>query len=142
MKLPLPILTSLLLFLTASTFVAAAELRIGSATSDITPDKPVSLAGQFRTRVSSVPQTPIVAAAIAIEAVENGRPVDQSILISCDLVGIHHSVMTQFREHLRPLLPEVDMRKVIVSATHTHTAPVTSEIKEETLIAYPIPPGS
>ena len=141
MKLPPPILTSLLLFLTGSTFVAAAELRIGSATSDITPDKPVALAGQFHTRVSSVPQTPIVAAAIAIEAVENGRPVDQAILISCDLVGIHHSVMTQFREHLRPLLPEVDMRKVIVSATHTHTAPVTSEIKEETLIAYPIPPG-
>ena len=141
MKLLAPILTSLLLCLTTSTFAEAAELRIGSATAEITPDKPVALAGQFHTRISNAPQTPIVAAAIAIEAVENGKAVDQAILISCDLVGIHHSVMTQFREHLRPLLPEVDMRKVIVSATHTHTAPVTSEIKEETLIAYPIPPG-
>ena len=141
MKHLAPILASLLFCLASSTLVEAAELRIGSATADITPDKPVALAGQFHTRVSSAPQTPIVAAAVAIEAVEDGKAVDQAILISCDLVAIHHSVMTQFREHLRPLLPEVDMRKVIVSATHTHTAPVTSEIKEETLISYPIPPG-
>ena len=117
----------------------AGELRIGSATVDITPDRPVALAGQFHTRISQKPETPIAAAAVAIEATEGGRVVDHSILISCDLVGIHHSVLAQFRKHLQPLLPEVDVRKIIVSATHTHTAPVTSEIVEETLITYPIP---
>ena len=134
-------IASLLFCFVSSAFAEAAELRIGSATVEITPDRPVALAGQFHTRVSNTPQTPILAAAVAIEAVEEGKAVDRAILISCDLLAIHHSVLTQFREHLRPLLPEVDVRKVIVSATHTHTAPVTSEIREETLIHYPIPPG-
>ena len=129
-----------LLFLLCLPFaVHAAELRIGSATVSITPDRPVALAGQFGTRISQKVEAPIIAAAVALESVEGGKSAEQSILISCDLVGIHHSVLAQFRQHLKPLLPDVDVRKVIVSATHTHTAPVTSEIPEETLITYPIP---
>jgi len=127
------------LFLCLSAAIHAAELRIGSSTVSITPDKPVALAGQFGTRISQSVEAPIIAAALAIESVEGGKVADQSILISCDLVGIHHSVLAQFRQHLKPLLPDFDVRKVIVSATHTHTAPVTSEIPEETLITYPIP---
>lgn len=129
----------LLLCLLAFGSIHAAELRIGSATVSITPDKPVALAGQFGTRISQSVEAPVIAAAVALESVESGKPVDQAIFISCDLVAIHHSVLAQFREHLKPLLPELDVRKVIVSATHTHTAPVTSEIMEETLITYPIP---
>lgn len=132
-------LTPLLLALLFTTTLPAAELRLGSATVSITPDRPVALAGQFGTRIAETAETPLIAAAVAIESIEGGQPVDQSILISCDLVGIHHSVLAQFRQHLQPLLPGFDVRKVIVSATHTHTAPVTSEIPEETLITYPIP---
>ena len=117
----------------------AADLRIGSATVDITPDRPVAIAGQFETRISTKPDTPIFASAVAIESLDGGKAVDQSILISCDLVAINPSVLAKFRAQLQPLLPEMDMRKVVVSATHTHTAPVTSEIKEEALITYPIP---
>ncbi len=123
---------TLLCLLLGST-LQAAELRIGSATVSITPDRPVALAGQFETRISQKVESPLIAAALAIESVEGGKPVDQTILISCDLVGIHNSVLAQFRRRLQPLLPGFDMRKVIVSATHTHTAPVTSEIN------YPIP---
>lgn len=130
---------TLLLCLIAACSVAAAELRIGSSTISVTPDRPVALAGQFGTRISQSVEAPIIAAVVAIESVEAGKVVDQSILISCDLVAIHHSVLSQFRRHLKPLLPDFDVRKVIVSATHTHTAPVTSEIPEETLITYPIP---
>jgi hypothetical protein len=130
-------LIAVILCLAAS--LHAAELRIGSSTVSITPDKPVALAGQFGTRISQSVEAPIIAAAVAIESVEGGKVVDQSIVISCDLVAIHHSVLAQFRQHLKPLLPDFDVRKVIVSATHTHTAPVTSEIPEETLITYPIP---
>lgn len=123
----------------ASPSLHAVELRIGSSTVSITPDRPVALAGQFGTRISQKVESPVVAAAVAIESVENGKPVDQSIFIACDLVGIHHSVLAQFRKYLHTQLPDFDVRKVIVSATHTHTAPVTSEIPEETLITYPIP---
>ena len=129
----------LLLCLLLTSTLSAAELRIGSATVSITPDRPVALAGQFGTRIAGKAETPLICAAVAIESLEGGKPVDQSILISCDLVGIHHSVLAQLRKHLQTQLPEIDVRKVIVSATHTHTAPVTSEIPEETLITYPIP---
>ena len=127
-----------LLLMTLSS-VHAAELRLGSATVSITPERPVALAGQFNTRISQRIEAPVVASAVALESIEAGKTVEQAIFISCDLVAIHHSVLAQFRKKLKPLLPELDMRKVIVSATHTHTAPVTSEIPEETLITYPIP---
>ncbi|MDZ4287091.1 MAG: hypothetical protein U0984_03990 [Prosthecobacter sp.] len=126
-------------FAVLGTIAHAGELRIGSATVDITPERPVALAGQFHVRISQKPETPIIAAAVALESIEGGKVVDQAILISCDLVGIHASVLAQFRKYLQPLIPELDVRKVIVSATHTHTAPVTSEIAEETLITYVIP---
>ncbi|MBX7207899.1 MAG: hypothetical protein K1X78_06300 [Verrucomicrobiaceae bacterium] len=117
----------------------ATELRIGASTVSITPDKPVALAGQFGTRISEKVEAPVMVSAVAIESVEAGKPGDQCIFISCDLVAIHQSVLTQFRNALKPQIPDFDVRKVIVSATHTHTAPVTSEIQEETLITYPIP---
>jgi hypothetical protein len=129
----------LLLALLVTNSLHAAELRIGSSTVSITPDQPVALAGQFGTRISKNVEAPIIASAVAMESVQDGKPAEQAIFISCDLVGIHHSVLAQFRQHLKPLLPDFDVRKVIVSATHTHTAPVTSEIPEETLITYPIP---
>ncbi|MDI1313136.1 hypothetical protein [Prosthecobacter sp.] len=128
-----------LLCLLISLSARASELRIGSATADITPDQPVALAGQFGTRISQKPETAIIAAVVAMESTDGGKVVDQAVLISCDLVAIHHSVLDQFRRHLQPLIPDLDVRKIIVSATHTHTAPVTSEIAEETLITYPIP---
>lgn len=95
---------TVLLCLLVTTTTIAAELRIGSSAVSITPDRPVALAGQFGTRISQSVEAPIIAAAVAIESVEGGKVADQSILISCDLVGIHHSVLAQFRLHLKPLL--------------------------------------
>lgn len=116
----------------------ADQLLIGSATVDITPDEPVALAGQFSTRISQKPQTPIIAAALAFEAKRDGKSVDHAIIISCDLVAIRNPVQEKFREHARALLPDVDMRKVILTATHTHTAPVTTEPTENRYL-YDIP---
>jgi len=49
------------LILLISTAGHAAELHIGASTVSITPDKPVALAGQFHTRISRKPETPIIA---------------------------------------------------------------------------------
>lgn len=124
----------LILCLTAN----ADELLIGSATVDITPDQPVALAGQFNTRISKKPETPIAAAAVAFEAKRDGETVDHAIIISCDLVAIRNPVLEKFRDHAKSLLPDVDIRKVILTATHTHTAPVTSEPRENRYL-YDIP---
>ena len=68
---------------------------------------------------------------MAFESRRDGKAVDQAIMISCDLVAIRQSVLEKVRAHLQPLLPEVDMRKVILTATHTHTAPVTTRVERQ-----------
>jgi hypothetical protein len=117
----------------AAASISAAELRIGAATTSITPDKPVALDGQFATRISRGVDNPIVATAVAIEARSGDRVVDQAILVSCDLVAIRPPIQPPLRDRLRKKLPDFDPRKVILTATHTHTGPVMEEGK------YPIP---
>ena len=138
MNSPRHLLALLCTFLLSQTILPAAELRIGSATVDITPNQPVALAGQFSTRISKKPETPIIASAVAIEALEGGQQRDLAIMVACDLVAIRAGIQEQFRQKLVPLLPGVDPRKVFLSATHTHTAPVTTEVKENRYL-YHIP---
>lgn len=114
---------SLVVAAIANQHASAATLLIGAAAADVTPDKPVALAGQFDTRISRGVDNPITATAVAIEAREGERPVDQAIFISCDTTSFRASVIDPLRERLRAKLPEVDPRKVIFTATHTHTAP-------------------
>jgi hypothetical protein len=104
---------------------AAAELRIGASTINITPDKPVALDGQFNTRISRGVDNPITATAVAIEA-GNG---DQAILLSADIAVFRPPVPQPLRDRLRKKLPGFDPRKLVMTATHTHTAPVTEEGK-------------
>ena len=111
----------------ASISASAAELRIGAATVDITPDRPLALDGQFRTRISSGVDNPITATAVAIEAYEGERMVDQAIFVSVDMVSVNPLILKPLRERLRDKLPELDVRKLVMSATHTHTAPVVME---------------
>lgn len=107
--------------------LTAAELRIGTATVNITPDQPVALDGQFNTRISRGVDNPITATAVAIEAREEGRSMDQAILLSCDIVVFRSPIPKPLRERLQAKLPEFDARKLVMTATHTHTAPVTEE---------------
>jgi len=106
---------------------SATELRVGAATTSITPDKPVALDGQFETRVSRGVDNPLTATAVAIEAREGERRVDEAILLSCDIVVFRPPLPQPLRERLHEKLPEFDPRKLIMTATHTHTGPVTEE---------------
>lgn len=126
-------LRSLLPSLLVVTTLRAAPLLVGSATVDITPDQPVALSGQFNTRISKTPETPIVATALALESEK-----EQAIIVSCDLVAIRNGLQERFRAKLKPLLPEVAMERVFLTATHTHTAPVTLETEEHRYL-YQIP---
>ena len=116
----------------------ADDLLVGSATIDITPDQPVALAGQFSTRISKKAETPLVAAAIAIERPAAPQPAELAILVACDLVAIRPGIQEMTREKLGRLLPGLDTRKFLLSATHTHTAPVTTELVDNPNL-YDIP---
>ena len=106
---------------------AAAELFVGGASVSITPDQPVALWGQLHTRISTAVESPVMATAIALESRENNEVLDQAILVACDLVAIPEVALAETRKLVKERLPEFPVEKIILSATHTHTAPVLTE---------------
>ena len=105
----------------------AAELRIGTATADITPVLPAALGGQFNLRIAHTAATPLTANVVALESSEGGRSLDMAILVSCDLVGIPDDYLAQVRDEVRKRLPKVDGHKIFLNAIHTHTAAVLED---------------
>ncbi len=97
------------------------KLRIGWASTDLTPDRPVQICGQFHARVSEGVRDPITATALALST--DGDNAAAAVLVSCDVVGIPDGLRDQVRERLRDLALNLDPRCVAFNATHTHTAP-------------------
>ena len=118
--------TCLLLVLTVA-IAQAAELRIGTATTSITPDKPVALDGHRGLRISKKVESPITATALALESRDGNQVLDQAIMVSCDIVAIRQGILEKVREKVKPRLPDFEITKLFLSATHTHNAPVTLE---------------
>ena len=112
-----------------SSAVHSAQLHIGAETLDITPDQPVALDGQRNVRISKKPETPLFATALALESREGDQGLDHAIIVSCDLVAIRAGILAKVREKIWNRLPGVDLKKIFMSATHTHTAPVTVDGK-------------
>jgi len=104
-------------------------MLIGWASTDITPDRPVCLRGQFHVRISQGVNDPLTATALAIEASDGSGGSDQAIMVSCDHVGLSHEFGEKLREMVRPRLPGFDVRKIFLNATHTHTGPTVTEGK-------------
>ena len=96
-----------------------SKLMIGWAEVDLTPDKKVSLAGQFAERISEYVEKPITATAMAVS-----HGTEQMILVSCDLVAVAWNLVTAVRNRLNNNTLGLDPEKVVISAIHTHTGPV------------------
>ena len=94
-------------------------LRIGWAQTDITPSQPVLIAGQFHARLSEGVLDPVTATALVLDADD-----DQAVLVSCDLVCISDELRDAVRSRLAGRAKGLDPSKVVLNATHTHTAPV------------------
>ncbi|MDX9794695.1 MAG: hypothetical protein RBU24_14400, partial [Kiritimatiellia bacterium] len=114
-----------------SIFVAgaaqAAELLVGAAEVSITPDRPISLAGQFHQRISKKVESPCMANVLALEASEAGKPAGQAILISVDVVSIPVEVQRDLRARLGARLAGFDTNMLFLAATHTHTGPTLNQ---------------
>ena len=98
-------------------------LQAGWASADITPPKPVNLVGQYEKRIARSIRDPLTATALALETRGVDGVGDQAILVSCDVVAIPRKALDRLREKLKPRLPDFDVGKLVLSATHTHTAP-------------------
>jgi hypothetical protein len=103
------------------------RLHVGWASRDITPDRPVALDGQFNKRISQGVAARISVTALALETRSGDAPLDQAILVSCDLVAIRDGIQARLRKLLEGKLEGFDLRKLLLNATHTHTAPVTGD---------------
>ncbi len=93
-----------------------SKLKIGWAEISITPDRKVSLCGQFYERVSEYVETEITATAMAIES--DG---EHLVICSCDLEGIGSNLIKGIREKLKGV-EGLNPDNVILHATHSHTS--------------------
>lgn len=100
------------------------ELQIGTATADITPKLPVALMGQFNLRIADTIETPLTANVIVLESRNGNRTLDMAIMVACDVTEIPESLLTSVRNAAHKQIPELDVRKIFLTAIHTHTAPV------------------
>jgi len=111
-------------FLAAPVSVKAAELWIGAATANITPDRPLPLTGGTTVRIGREVHSPLVANVLALESRNGKESLDQAILVACDLCVIRPGIQDGLRKHLANRLPGFDLNKLFLAATHTHAAPV------------------
>ncbi len=100
------------------------KIKIGWAEESITPNKRLSLCGQFYERVSKSVESEITVTAFALEC--GG---EQAVICSCDLTGINPGLQLRVREKLEGKT-DLDLSKLMLHATHTHTSHTYSTYKE------------
>jgi hypothetical protein len=115
--------------LLATFHTTAAELWIGAAEADITPDRPVSLTGQFHVRVGQPSNilSRCKAEVLALESRESGKASDCAILVACDVCYVPRDIQQRFRAYLGDRLKGFDADKLFLAATHTHTGPALDQ---------------
>lgn len=122
--------------LSSASTVRGNDLYIGTAEADITPDLPVALAGQFHLRIAHTVRTPLVANVVVLDSRDGGRSIEQTVFVACDLVGIPAVLTEMVRKQVQQQIPELDVKKIVLSAIHTHTGPV---MESGTSFEYNIP---
>ena len=95
----------------------AADLQIGFAETDITPPKGFPMAGYYHERLAEGQIDPLKAKAIVFRGDQQ-----QAAIVVCDLTGISIDLATAVRRRAaeKTGIPASD---IVVSATHSHTAP-------------------
>lgn len=98
-------------------------LCIGWAIEDITPDGPVSLFGQYYERISEYVESPLKITACAIETKDETGKKEQAIMVSMDLIYTIRALQDALKNLVKDQIPDFDVRKLFLNATHTHSAP-------------------
>ncbi len=94
------------------------SLQIGWAQADITPEKPVLVAGQFPARLSEEILDPLVAVVLVLQSGD-----EQTVMVCCDVVSISDELRDAVRYKVRSANPAIATEKIVINATHSHTAP-------------------
>ncbi|HIJ53859.1 MAG TPA: right-handed parallel beta-helix repeat-containing protein [Planctomycetes bacterium] len=99
------------------------SLYAGWASVDITPKKPVVVIGQLHKRIARTTVDPLTATVLALESRGRGANNEQAIMVSCDVIFIRKAIQQRIRDLVKQQIPDFDVRKLLLNATHTHTAP-------------------
>ena len=101
------------------------QVYIGWKKVGIMPDRKSLLMGQFHARLSRGVISPLTATVLAMETRNaQGESIDQVVFVSCDLVEAGFNEELKARLHGRT--PGLELDKLTVSVTHTHSAPCIS----------------
>lgn len=98
--------------------IAASELKLGTADVKITPHVGIPMAGYYSRRESEGVSDDIYAKAAVLD---DGKA--KVAMVVCDLIGLPRSVVLEARR-LVEKQTGIPANHVMISATHTHTAPV------------------
>ena len=98
-------------------------LRIGWAMEDITPGDSAILFGQYYDRIAKFVQSPLKVTALAIESTDEKGDKEQAIMVSADLLLIPGTLQDSLKIWVKKQIPDFDVRKLFLNATHTHSAP-------------------
>jgi len=95
-------------------------MRAGTAWADITPSKPIHIAGQLHARLGEYAHDPLT---INAAAFDDGS--QQVAIVSCDLLFLIDDFIGEVQSicHERFGIPA---RSVLIACTHTHAAPCTT----------------
>lgn len=102
-------------------------LYIGVASTDITPALPAALDGQMGLRVATIAETPLTANVLVLDSRQGNRSSNITVIVSCDLVTIPSELDHMIKQAVAKRLPALDTKKIIINATHTHTAAVVRD---------------
>ena len=94
------------------------KMNIGLASGVITPNGPISLCGQFETRISRYVESDLTANCAVLE---DGSA--QLILCSLDLESVSQSLTQRILELVEREESEIDTDTVALCCTHTHDGP-------------------
>lgn len=119
-------LCSLILFLLLVSPLHAATLKIGVARGDITPPKSVPLWGQFNLRLSQGVESPLMVNVVALESADREKRLDSAIFVCLDLCIVTADLLHAVQEKVADKVSSIDVTKLVVNATHTHSAPTLS----------------
>ncbi len=125
--MPMPLLraglktacSGLLTWLLFPALLCSAELNVGAASVDITPNKAVALWGQFGLRLSTKPDTPLTANVVALKSGDV-----TTTFVSLDLLQLPEVFVKAVREAVARKDGSINVENIVLTATHTHTAPV------------------
>ncbi len=116
-RFTLTFLIALILQCQASEPAATEALRIGVAEADITPPAGFPMAGYYHERLADGSLSPLKAKAIVFQDSESA-----AALVVCDLVAVNTDLSREIRRRVEEATG-IPASHVVVSATHSHTAP-------------------